>query len=126
VATKSGAAAGAFALDVRHRDGYVHVHLVGELDVAGIPILEALRSLSSRYDADQVVLDCSRMTFVDVAGLGGLLNVVRRFGPTGQPILRNPSPTLRKVLTLTGTTEAFRLELDLDAAHDASLPSAGG
>lgn len=106
-----------FRTDVMHLDGSVLVALVGDLDLVGAMALEAeLRPIGSRYDADQVVVDCTRLTFIDAFGLGHLVRFAKGFGPGGgRPKLRGAPPMMRRIMKFTRTDELFELA---DAAEN--------
>lgn len=99
-----------FQVAVQHLDGAAAVRLVGELDSAVADQLEAgFRPLLHRYDAAQLVLDCGELAAVDDDALVLLLRILDRFGPSGRPALRSPSPALRELLLATGAAERFEL-----------------
>lgn len=66
-----------------------------------------LRRLSSQYDLAQVTLLCSRLTFIDVAGLRALLTALRRFGDGGPPRLLDAPPIVTTVIEMTGADAFF-------------------
>ena len=72
-------------------DGATCLRLAGELDVASIAVLERL--LAPAISAgDDVVLDCSRLTFIDAGGLAALL-VAHRAAIRAGGSLRVDDPT---------------------------------
>ena len=79
------------------------LYIVGELDVASATDLrESLRG-EFAHSERPVIIDCSRLTFIDAAGLGVLVwaaNQARNLRRT--LVLRNRSPAFDKVLRLTG------------------------
>ena len=78
--------------------------LVGELDQAGVPELEA--RLAS-CDGD-VVLDCSGLTFVDASGLGLFLRARVACEARGVTFtLAEPSPRVLRLLSITGLDAVF-------------------
>jgi len=72
----------------------------GELDLATeaklAEVLEAPLSAGCR-----VVLDVSRLTFIDSTGLHCLLRAIRISGGRGQLVLMHPSPPVQMVFDLT-------------------------
>lgn len=99
-----------FRADVVHLDGGVTVTLAGELDLAGVAELRgAVWPLLRRYDADQVVLDCGGLRFIDGSGVGQLLAASDAFGG-GRLVLRDVGAQVRRVLELTGALDAFHVE----------------
>ena len=76
----------------------------GEMDVSLASLLPELPSA----DARSVVFDLSGVTFMDAAALGCLIgrrNHARRLG--GEVRLAAPSPPVRTILRLTGTSQSF-------------------
>ena len=99
-------------IDISHLDGCVRVALTGELDIATAGLLhEGLLPLTRRYDADQVTLDCAALTFVDVYGVGRLVDALRRFGDTGRAVVQDASPWLLQLLRLLEVDGLVRLDL---------------
>lgn len=78
------------------------VRLVGELDVASAPHVRwALPKLAGRT----LVVDLSRLAFIDVAGMSSLLLVRRHLERTGRQLrLRGATGQVRTVFELTGLT----------------------
>jgi anti-sigma B factor antagonist len=58
-------------LELRHEDGGAHhtLVLIGELDVASAPLLEAALRRIGTNAAETITLDLSGLTFMDSAGL---------------------------------------------------------
>jgi anti-anti-sigma factor len=86
------------------------VHLAGEIDAASSGRLRAV--LGERVDDDHdLVVDLAGVAFIDSSGLGVLVGALRRFQAAGhQLILRAPTPSLQRVLEVTGLATAFPLE----------------
>lgn len=92
------------------RDGTAHVAVEGEVDVATAPQLrEALTSaLTDRVTSMRI--DLSGVAFIDSAGLGvliGVLKRVRELDGTVELVGLQPAP--RKVVEITGLDELFTL-----------------
>jgi anti-sigma B factor antagonist len=105
-------------LEVRTEDrknGLVHVALVGELDLSTVAkVQEELR----RVEADSprtVVVDLSKLTFLDSTGLRCIVTADERAREEGRRvvIVRGPDP-VQRVFTITRLEE--RLEMVDDAA----------
>jgi anti-sigma B factor antagonist len=75
----------------------VVVRLTGELDLAGVPLLQsALEGL----DGD-VALDCSGLEFIDAAGLTGLVGAHEACAARGSKlVLLDPSAAVDRLLRL--------------------------
>ncbi|MGW6950205.1 STAS domain-containing protein [Streptomyces xanthophaeus] len=93
-------------------DQTVAVRPIGEIDLATGPHLshalaEALRHASP---ARPLVVDCSRLTFCDSAGLNALLVARRTAQKAGIDIrLDSPNRQMQRLLDMTGTLPLFPL-----------------
>lgn len=88
-----------FGITVR-ADG---AELAGELDVTGIDELWATLDELFGTGCRQVVLDLSRLDFLDAAGLGVLVRADRRFRDRGALlVLTGLRPAQRRLLEITG------------------------
>ncbi|HEY7134982.1 MAG TPA: STAS domain-containing protein [Acidimicrobiia bacterium] len=96
------------------RDGdRTTVRLAGELDMASAPALsECLHRLRSNC-VPIVVVDAQDLDFCDSSGLDVFVAFSREAREHGSHlVLHAPSPALRRLLELTGTTELFDVEHD--------------
>lgn len=86
--------------------------VTGELDIGSAPVLrEALLRLLGGDTVDDVVLDLSGVSFVDSSGLAVLLMGARRWGASeARMLVRSASPTVQRLLDLTGVRRAFTFE----------------
>ena len=96
---------------------------VGELDIQTTGKLrEALRDCARDGHTD-VVVDLGAVTFMDSSGLGvlvgGLKNARAHHGSLG---LVRPSPSVLKILTITGLTKVFEVHDSLDALLASRSP----
>ncbi|MGW7316199.1 STAS domain-containing protein [Streptomyces sp. NPDC054854] len=93
-------------------DETVAVRVIGEMDLATGPHLsdalaEALRHASPTRP---LVVDCSRLTFCDSAGLNALLIARQTAQRVGVDIrLDSPNHQIQRLLTITGTVSLFPL-----------------
>jgi len=98
-------------------DGIVSVALTGALDVATAP---QVRELLTGLIADghhRLVLEMSRLDFVDSIGLGIFVGVVHRLRPYDSSLaVAAASPQARKVFEITQLTRVLPLYDSLDAA----------
>jgi anti-sigma B factor antagonist len=105
-------------IETGSRDGLVHVTLRGELDLSSVnKVQEELR----RVEADAppvVVLDLSKLTFLDSTGLRCLVTADQRARDDGRRVVlvRGPDP-VQRVFTIT------RLEERLEMVDDVSAVS---
>lgn len=96
-----------FSCETRQVGDLVAVSLGGEVDIATRRSL--LAEVAGRLaPAARVVLDCSRVTFLDSSGLQGLLEVKRAAAAAGAVFaLAAPSRPVARILELSGTRRAF-------------------
>jgi anti-anti-sigma factor len=92
-------------------DGVVTVTLVGELDLASVPVLEQRLEAIERERAGRIVIDLAGVSFIDSSGLRVLLLAAGR-AREGEYELRLTQPTdaVRRVLEMTGALDLLRLQ----------------
>lgn len=86
------------------------VTMVGELDIATAPEARGvLRQAVSQYE--HITVDLSNLSFCDCAGLSALLGTARAArGKHAELRWRPPTPGVTRLLRLTRTLGAFRIE----------------
>ena len=97
------------------------VHLAGELDLAGAPLLESTLD-EAQKNTSLVVLDPRELTFIDCAGIHTILHSAtraRREG--GWLMLMVASPVVERMLALTGRQDLVTI-FDLDLEFLPPLP----
>jgi anti-sigma B factor antagonist len=97
------------------RDGFVHVSLLGELDLSTVgKVQEELRRVE-KSSPPTVVIDLSRVTFLDSTGLRCIVTADERARDEGRRlvIVRGPDP-VQRVFSITRLEE--RLEMVDDVA----------
>jgi anti-anti-sigma factor len=83
--------------------------LSGELDLQQAGALAAVAS--EHLDGQpSVVLDCSRLTFIDSSGLRSILAVASTV--QDGVVIRNPPPNVRVVLNVAGIDEAVGVRIE--------------
>jgi anti-anti-sigma factor len=105
-------------IDTEKRDGLVHVMLRGELDLSSVT---KVQDELHRVEADAppvVLLDLSKLTFLDSTGLRCLVTADQRARDEGRRLVlvRGPDP-VQRVFAIT------RLEERLEMVDDASAVS---
>ncbi len=106
------------SLSVQRSDRWTVVQVEGEMDVQVIPMLADLL----RSDATHIVLDLHEVTFMDVQGLGSMVDTRRRVLDAGGCVrLVAPSSSVRRLLTMTGCDRMFRTFDSLEQAVTAPL-----
>ncbi|HEX8002663.1 MAG TPA: STAS domain-containing protein [Mycobacteriales bacterium] len=100
-----------FAVATAVDGGTTVVVVRGELDIASAAALrETFLRLIDTETLPDLAIDGSGLTFVDSSGLAVLLMAARRWNDAGKRItLRDPSPTLVRIVDLTGVRRAFDL-----------------
>lgn len=84
--------------------------LEGELDALNSPRLRAALMEHAEEGGDAVI-DLARLKFIDSSGIGVLVGALKRYEAAGHKLtLRAPSVSLRRVLEMTGLSEAFVIE----------------
>lgn len=98
-----------FSLSYERTDDEVMVHLRGELDIAGVPLLRhVLGDLIDDQGNLTVILDLSCLDFIDGSGLGVLVGAQRAMADRGRRIVpRAPTRQVGMVLQVTGLDQAF-------------------
>jgi anti-anti-sigma factor len=85
------------------------VTLAGELDIA---TAAELRNRLTSIEGD-IELDCSRLEFVDAAGLGVFVSAHRRLDGQGWKfVLVEPTPLLLRLLSVTGLDACLYVRSD--------------
>jgi anti-sigma B factor antagonist len=67
-----------FNIEVVKRDDGLYVELDGELDVATAPILDETLKQAEASDPGRIVIDLTRVSFIDSTGLRALLEAYAR------------------------------------------------
>lgn len=97
-------------LTTRVLHGYVAVEVRGEVDLSSAHSLEQCLSTVLAGEALAIVLDLSRLGFVDVAGLRVLLRAERRAVSRGRPfVLVGPRPAVARLLVVTDLDRRFTI-----------------
>jgi anti-anti-sigma factor len=83
--------------------------VAGEIDASTAPALDDALSHLPIGDGP-VVLDLSGVSFIDSSGLRVLISLAGRARDEGRSVaLRDPSPTVARLLEITGLAEMFEL-----------------
>ena len=92
------------------RSGLTVIELEGpRLDAAAAPAFKAaLREIIDRGDT-RIVIDFSRVQFMDSSGLGALVGCLKYLGARGTLEIARPSSAVMKVFELTRMTKVFKI-----------------
>jgi anti-sigma B factor antagonist len=106
-------------IETKDRDGLVHVVLRGELDLSTVGKVQDALDRVEQSSPPTVVLDLSKLSFLDSTGLRCIVTADERARQAGRRVVlvRGPEP-VQRVFTIT------RLEERLEMVDDASSVSA--
>lgn len=86
------------------------VVVAGEVDIASAGSLRAAIGSAMGGRMTVVVVDVSKVTFIDCAGLGELVVARARLLASGRSMrLFAPSPVVRRLMALTGLSDGFEV-----------------
>jgi len=108
------------------RDAALVVHLDEErLDAAiAIRFKDRMREVAHQPSA-RVVLDLSRVMFLDSSGLGAIVAVMKSLGASRPLELAGLTPNVAKVFHLTRMDSVFRIHADVASGLSEGLRDAG-
>jgi anti-sigma B factor antagonist len=87
----------------------VNIVLQGEFDISNIGELNRL--LKAGEGRDDVVIDCSRLAYIDSTGLTQLFKLHQNIESNGATVyLTGTNPHIRKLLVLTRLDSVFKLK----------------
>jgi anti-sigma B factor antagonist len=91
-------------LEVSEEGPSVRLAVEGEIDMAAAPRLrDFLLCAGEVYDHHVIALDLSGVTFLDSSGLAVMVQAHQRLcGGRSHLVVMNPTPTVAKVIALTG------------------------
>jgi anti-sigma B factor antagonist len=112
-------------LEVREaarRDGEVVMTLVGELDLAGAPLLEERLRATEALDG-RLVLDLRELRFIDATGLTALVEAHNRREADGRGLRITAQPGLvLRMLELCGLDRLFEVSVVGTPSPDGASP----
>ena len=94
------------------RDGAAILRLSGEIDISSAPELTSLFETVVARGFTDVVVDATKVTFMDSTGLHALVEGKRLIHGNGTRIFLVPSPQVRRVLELVFPDPLFAARLD--------------
>jgi anti-sigma B factor antagonist len=93
------------------------VHIIGELDLATAPTLRETLARLYQDGTTSVVLDLTDLDFVDSTGLSEFVVALKRCRERGgDVVLRSPSRSTARVLTISGLDRVFTIVSGTGAA----------
>ncbi|MGD9740935.1 MAG: STAS domain-containing protein [Bauldia sp.] len=82
---------------------------VSRLDASvAVPFKEGMAQLLAD-NPRRVVIDVGKVSFVDSSGLGAMVALLKRIGPTGALVLADVQPAVAKLLALTRLDRVFEI-----------------
>jgi anti-sigma B factor antagonist len=101
---------GNLLIDVSREGDRVVLRLDGELDLAGVPLLESEVENASLDDVVALVLDLRGLEFLDSTGLRAILSLDKRSAERGQTfaIVRG-SQQVQRLMNMTRVDEHLRI-----------------
>jgi anti-sigma B factor antagonist len=114
----------ALAVERRSQDGIEMVLVEGEVDIATASRLISVLNSSVAEAIKSVIVDLSRVGFMDSTGLALLINANRRLSlrRKGFAVVCPPGP-LRRVFEITDMMETLHVCPDQETAQRASAPA---
>jgi anti-anti-sigma factor len=105
-----------FTVQSESRNGVGKIAMAGELDIAGVWIMQGHLAKLEQSGVTAIILDVREVSFVDSAGLHAFLQASDRAKTNGHRfVLIGPQPSAQRVFMLTGT------EFLLDQREAASI-----
>jgi anti-sigma B factor antagonist len=102
---------GQLAIDTATEDDAVVLSLRGELDLTSAPLFERQLLAAEAGNPRRMIIDLSRLEFMDSTGLRALLIARERAHENGHGLaLRRGPRQVQRVLELTKTLDAFEFE----------------
>lgn len=99
------------SLSVRYHGDRAMIQVGGEVDLATCPQLQAVVVELVDRGFDNLIVDLERVSFLDCAGIGVLVDARRRVQEHGGSVkLLRPRPLVWRVLALTGMTTVFPID----------------
>jgi anti-sigma B factor antagonist len=121
---RSSRAAPPFRLTVGEPPDGAVVSLEGELDLASAPELRECLGTLAEGGATHIVLDLGGLAFVDSTGLSVLVMAANRTRAAGgSTVLRHPSPSVIRLLEITGLLAVFEVEAEPALTRGGQGPS---
>lgn len=100
-----------FAVEAERSERSTVLKLSGELDVATAPALESAVCSAFAADPTSMVIDLSRLSFLDSTGIRVLVTAARQAETDGCPIVvMAPTAQVMRVLRLTGVDRLIQIE----------------
>lgn len=94
-------------------DGTAVVALVGELDLGTAPHLVQVLEPLLEAGPEQLILDCSGLSFMDSSGIAVLVTAQHRLGERGRRLtVHSATPNVLRVFEVTGMLDFFHVRTE--------------
>jgi anti-anti-sigma factor len=90
--------------------GLITLVVSGDLDAATMPVLSQCLAQVAARPPRRLVFDLAQVAFIDCAATRLIASAARFLPPGGRPVLRHPSPAVRRILDLTDLAAACDVE----------------
>ncbi|SMQ85510.1 anti-sigma B factor antagonist [Devosia lucknowensis] len=91
-------------------DGVLIVRVLERrLDASKAPSFKEHMSASLGGDVNRLVLDLGQVEFIDSSGLGVIVSVLKRLGPSGSLAIASANSAVRRLFSLTRMDRVFTL-----------------
>jgi anti-sigma B factor antagonist len=94
-----------FSVHTERSDGIVRITPSGELDLATAPILERELDAARSDDAAMIVVDLTKLDFIDSTGLGLLLRINDVCAEADRLRIVNGSPAVVRLFDIAGVRD---------------------
>jgi anti-sigma B factor antagonist len=99
-----------WAIDTEHEAGRIVLRIIGDLDLETAPRLASHTEPILEAGTGGLVIDLSRVTFIDSSGLSALIRLTQRMGAANRPFqIIKPPPLVGKVFEITGLNQILPL-----------------
>lgn len=97
-------------------DGYMVIHVAGEVDLASAPVLDEQIAALMANEPAQLVIDLSDVTFMDSTGLGVLVKALKRSRETGTQLdVIVTNERVLKVFAITGLDTVLPIHSSMES-----------
>ena len=104
-------------IEVEEKEGYHIVTPVGELDIYTVPLFRKVVLKLEGHRRHDLILDLSRLTFIDSSGLGSLIEIWQKVQTVdGEIAYVVSNPRILKVFKLVDLDKVFRVFPNLGRA----------
>ena len=103
----------------RRQDVLVIEIQVDRLDAAAAPDLKSALEVEVTDQPRRVILDCSRVGFLDSTGLGVIVSLLKMMAKNGGLAIAGAQPPVARLLKITQLDRVFRMFGSVDEAEAA-------